>query len=93
MMDMIDNLMMLAGEASLLQSAMRLGLLTDSTISVPLMGLRADEKHTAVVKFTGTPRRLVLDESTYRLFPFKVVFFRRACGAIIQALAGVASHR
>lgn len=62
MMDMIDNLMMLAGEASLLQSAMRLGLLTDSTISVPLMGLRADEKHTAVVKFTGTPRRLVLDE-------------------------------
>lgn len=62
MMDMIDNLMMLAGEASLLQSAMRLGLLTDSTISVPLMGLRADEEHTAVVRFTGTPRRLVLDE-------------------------------
>lgn len=62
MMDMIDNLMMLAGEASLLQSAMRLGLLADSTISVPLMGLRADEEHTAVVKFTGTPRRLVLDE-------------------------------
>ena len=57
MMDMIDNLMMLAGEASLLQSAMRLGLLTDSTVNVPLMGLRADEKHTAVVKFTGTPRR------------------------------------
>lgn len=62
MIDMIDSLMMLAGEASLLQSAMRLGLLTDSTTSVPLMGLRADEKHTAVVKFTGTPRRLVLDE-------------------------------
>ena len=61
-MDMIDTLMMLAGEASLLQSAMRLGLLTDSALDVPLMGLRPDEKHTAVVKFTGTPRRLVLDD-------------------------------
>ena len=61
-MDMIDTLMMLAGEAALLHSAMRLGLLTDSTLDVPLMGLRPDEKHTAVVRFTGTPRRLVLDD-------------------------------
>ena len=61
-MDMIDTLMMLAGEAALLNSAMRLGLLTDNAVDVPLMGLRADEEHTAVVKFTGTPRRLVLDD-------------------------------
>lgn len=62
MMDMIDNLMMLAGEASLLQSAMRLGLLTDSELHIPPVGLRGDDVHTAVVKFTGTPLRLVLDE-------------------------------
>lgn len=61
-MDMIDTLMMLAGEAALLKSAMHLGLLTDNAVDVPLMGIRADEVHTAVVKFTGTPRRLVLDD-------------------------------
>ena len=66
MIDMVDKLLAAAGEATLLVSLMRLGILQHGPdTGFPCVGIREDENHLAVI-YIGAgnnefPQRLVLD--------------------------------